>query len=376
MEQEQSEWAILLVDDEAQTLKYFRRAFEREFRILTATSADGGIEILKEEADRIAVLVSDQRMPDKRGVELLKYARSEHPEIVRILTTGYTDLEDAIDAVNDGEIHRYITKPWDLNALQLELRQSMKFFLLRRERDDLLREKMSVKQRLEGVNRVRELVAAASGFTATRNPLKAVRMFLEQIPIAGPQENRPEQAGWGRQMENIEQLATGLSQLAGTLASKRGEPASTLRLGSLVEDALRSSGVEATKVDAGNLGADSVEGNAALLGWAFDSILAWLSRAAPSEKIVINGKTVGNGVEIQFSVRGGTWSDVSLVRFPPSVLGAYLVFSHHFGSLAIGPQEDGNFLVHATLPESKEEQGDEPLEFDWLERVLRRFENW
>ncbi len=143
MKNEISEFGILFVDDEEQTVKYFSRAFSKEFTIYTASSAKEGMAILEEYADRIAILVTDQRMPEARGVELLKYARREYPNITRILTTAYTDLEDAIEAVNSGEILRYITKPWDLNALLLELRQSMQFFLLRRERDELMREKLS-----------------------------------------------------------------------------------------------------------------------------------------------------------------------------------------------------------------------------------------
>jgi len=372
----QSEYSILMVDDEAQTLKYFRRAFEKEFQIFTASSADEGMEILKKESGRIAILVSDQRMPDKRGVELLKYARSEFPEVVRILTTGYTDLEEAIDAVNDGEIHRYITKPWDLSALQLELRQAMQFFLIRKERDELLSEKISAKQRLEGVVRVRELIAMASGFTATRNPICAVRLILEQAPIAGAADNRAPQPGWERQIEQIEKLSGALANLAREFEGKSGASISTVNLGSLLRGASSAAGVDIADFKEGNLEEIELEACPDLLEGALKALFSWASKSLRGEKIVIQSDDSGSQIELRLDWEGVSWGDTSLLDFPSSLLGAYFVICHHSGKLIIGNQDDGRFCILIALPKSAGEDSPEVTDASWLEPVMRRFENW
>lgn len=376
MATEQSDYSILMVDDEAQTLKYFRRAFEKEFQIFTATSADEGMELLKKESGRIAILVSDQRMPDKRGVELLKYARSEFPEVVRILTTGYTDLEEAIDAVNDGEIHRYITKPWDLSALQLELRQAMQFFLIRKERDELLSEKISAKQRLEGVVRVRELVAMASGFTATRNPMHAVRLILEQIPTATPTKNAEQQPGWDRQIDQVEKLSKALTKVASELKGKCEGPKTSVELSSLLQNVCPTSGADSAKFEMGNPENLAVEAHPALLEWSLDAILSWASKSSQGEGIVGHARDKGSQIEICLEWEGEAWGKASLLDFPDSLLGSYFAISHHSGSLTIGNQQDGKACILVTLPKTAEDRELEGLDSSWLEPILHRFENW
>ncbi|MBO9618922.1 MAG: hybrid sensor histidine kinase/response regulator [Niabella sp.] len=102
---------VLYVDDEQQNLNSFMAAFRRKFKIFLATSVPAAFETLEKEP--IHVLVSDQRMPEITGVEFLKQAKVKYPNIPRILLTGYTDIEVLADAVNHGDIYRYITKPWD-----------------------------------------------------------------------------------------------------------------------------------------------------------------------------------------------------------------------------------------------------------------------
>ena len=86
-------------------------------------------------------------MPGRSGVSLLNRIRNERPDIVRMLTTAYADLDSAIDAVNKGEILRYISKPWDLRVLEAEIEQAITFYLLKNEYDLLLRDKLSALHR-------------------------------------------------------------------------------------------------------------------------------------------------------------------------------------------------------------------------------------
>src|SRR3974390_3907341 len=95
-------YAILYVDDEEKSLKYFTRAFEDQFRILTATNAQDGLKLLEQHQNHIGVLMTDQRMPGEKGVWLLEKGRQRQPRMIRILATAYADMEAAIAAVNTG----------------------------------------------------------------------------------------------------------------------------------------------------------------------------------------------------------------------------------------------------------------------------------
>jgi two-component system response regulator PhcR len=130
--------AILYVDDEPQSLKYFLRAFSGDFQIFTAQSVADAETLLAAESERIGVLISDQRMPVETGVQLLDRVKARYPQIVRVLTTAYADLNDAVAAVNRGEIHRYILKPWDMEALRAELHAATELYQRRCHEQELL----------------------------------------------------------------------------------------------------------------------------------------------------------------------------------------------------------------------------------------------
>jgi two-component system probable response regulator PhcQ len=176
-------YAILYVDDEDKSLKYFSLAFADRFRILTAPDAAAGYALLQQHKDEIAVLMTDQRMPGEKGVQFLERARQLNPHIIRILATAYSDLEAAIQAVNAGSIYRYITKPWDLAELEITLRRALEFFLVQHERDHLLREKVAVLHKAMLSDRVINLGVVAAGLGHyVKNSLVTVRTFLDLAP--------------------------------------------------------------------------------------------------------------------------------------------------------------------------------------------------
>ncbi len=175
---------ILYVDDEAMALKYFERLVKPFAPVITALSVEEGMEVLRTQGHEIAVLISDQRMPGAHGNELLRYARENHPTIVRMLTTAYSELGEAIEAINSGEIYRYITKPWDIESLKADLRNAMELSELRNERDGLLREKMMVQQRQLLAQRVAYLAVASAGFVRPENA-QALHAFLDTAVQVG-----------------------------------------------------------------------------------------------------------------------------------------------------------------------------------------------
>jgi CheY-like chemotaxis protein len=135
-------YAILFVDDEANTRKYFKRLFGEKFRILEAVDGVDALAVFRQHANEIGIIVTDQRMPNETGVGFLSKIADEYPDIIKILSTAYSDIDAAIGSVNQGGIFRYITKPWDIPQLEVTLRRAMEFFSLKRERDALLGAKM------------------------------------------------------------------------------------------------------------------------------------------------------------------------------------------------------------------------------------------
>jgi two-component system, probable response regulator PhcQ len=183
-------FAILYVDDEEKSLKYFARAFEEHFRILTAPNAQEGYALLQKHQDDIAILMTDQRMPGEKGTWLLEKARQLRPNIVRILATAYADMDAAIAAVNTGSIYKYVTKPWDPPQLETTLKRGLEFFIVQRERDQLLQEKMSVLHRVMIADRIMSLGLLAAGLSHhVRNSLVAVKTFLDLAPTKLKEEN-------------------------------------------------------------------------------------------------------------------------------------------------------------------------------------------
>jgi two-component system probable response regulator PhcQ len=192
-------YAVLYVDDEEQALKYFKKAMDKDFTVLTATNVADANAIIDKDAARIGVVITDQRMPGALGVELLKRVKQQWPNMVRLLITAFSEIDSAIEAVNSGAIYKYITKPADLKELKETLKRAMEIFLNTSERETLLRERLAVIQRMIVADRVRSLAAMAGGISHhLRNSMTALTCFLE--------ETAPKTAGVGADPQFAEQL--------------------------------------------------------------------------------------------------------------------------------------------------------------------------
>lgn len=127
---------ILVVDDEREILFSLRGLLRRDFEVFTAESGAEALRILQEHP--IHVILTDQRMPEMTGVELLSRARGDYPQAVRIVFTGYADIKSVVDAINKGQIYRYLTKPWDPDELIAVLRRACEHHDRFAERHQLL----------------------------------------------------------------------------------------------------------------------------------------------------------------------------------------------------------------------------------------------
>jgi signal transduction histidine kinase len=121
--------SVLFIDDESNNLLSFQATFRRKYKVFLANSPAEGMGILNKE--QIQVIIADQRMPQSTGVEFFQIVRKAHPHPIRILLTGYTDAEAIIDAINKGEIYRYIKKPWDEFELQNAIQNAYEIYITR-----------------------------------------------------------------------------------------------------------------------------------------------------------------------------------------------------------------------------------------------------
>jgi len=141
---------ILIVDDEPDVVASVKDLLRLEYKVIGATRADEALRVVGN--DHIDVVMTDQRMPEMTGVELLERVREKHPDATRLLFTGYADLKAVIDAINKGDVYRYITKPWDPDELMTIIREACEHHDLLVDRQRLLDEVKLKNVELEKAN--------------------------------------------------------------------------------------------------------------------------------------------------------------------------------------------------------------------------------
>lgn len=176
------DYPILFVDDEEMSLLTFKNLFKREFTIYTASTGEEAIKLI-EAHPAIAMIVTDQRMPRMSGIDLLKQVSFQRPDMVRMLVTAYSELELIIDAINEGNVYRYITKPYNDGELRQILLQGIERYYLIKERDRLYNEKIETLKKVARTNRLTAMGVLAAGMAhEINNPLVAIKTFLQMIP--------------------------------------------------------------------------------------------------------------------------------------------------------------------------------------------------
>lgn len=138
---------ILYVDDEVDNLLAFKASFRRFYNVYTVESAEEGQKILGEV--EIEIILTDQRMPEMTGVEFLKSIIEKHPDPIRMLLTGYTDIDVIKEAINKGEIYKYIEKPWDNEYLKMIIDKAVEVYRLRKENIELTKSLIQANKQLE-----------------------------------------------------------------------------------------------------------------------------------------------------------------------------------------------------------------------------------
>ena len=149
---------LLLLDDEQDIINSLKRVLRKDFNIVSFTDGAAALEYLQE--NPIDIIISDMRMPVMNGAEFFTQAREFHPHAIRILLTGYSDMETTVQAINDGGIYTYIGKPWENQELKLLLKQASEYYLLKKETRELNGKLQQVNNKLSNFNQELELKVA------------------------------------------------------------------------------------------------------------------------------------------------------------------------------------------------------------------------
>jgi DNA-binding NtrC family response regulator len=139
----------MIVDDEPANLRLLERLFRRDYTVVAASSGQEALQLLGQHD--VALLITDQRMPGMTGIELLQRTVSLRPHMVRIILTGYTDMTALVEAINCGHVYKYMTKPWDNNALRLTVERALEHYETNRSLHELEQANKRLSIRLQEV---------------------------------------------------------------------------------------------------------------------------------------------------------------------------------------------------------------------------------
>ncbi len=144
---DQQKVRVLYVDDEKNNLLSFKASFRRDFDISIAESGNEALDIL--ESNEFDIIITDQRMPEMTGIQFLESVLKSYPEPIRILLTGFSDIQAVIDAINKGQVYRYLTKPWNEDEIRQIIYSCFEVLSLRRENSRLLKDLERANSQLE-----------------------------------------------------------------------------------------------------------------------------------------------------------------------------------------------------------------------------------
>jgi signal transduction histidine kinase len=210
-----SQHTVLVVDDEPASVRAVRRALAEENRVLTAGSGPEGLRLLA--AERVALIVADHRMPEMTGTEFLAESAARCPDTIRVLLTGYTDVDTVIGAINAGHVYYYLTKPWEPRELKLVVRRGFERFDAEAERQRLLRELQQACDRIR-----REVEQKTRLLTMAAHELGTpLHVLLNALALLATIELPPRAQAWLRTAQrNADWLGRGLAQMTAAARSR------------------------------------------------------------------------------------------------------------------------------------------------------------
>jgi response regulator RpfG family c-di-GMP phosphodiesterase len=179
-----NEHTVLCLDDEQNILNALKRLLRKEnYHLLTCTTGDEGLQLLSQ--NEVQVVISDQRMPEMSGTEFLKQVKELYPDIIRIILTGYTDVETISNSINQGHIYKFFLKPWNDQHLTLEIRQALEQYDLIKANKRLHEVTLEQNDELKAINEnLESIVAERTSFLEMQNQaLQLSQAILEDLPF-------------------------------------------------------------------------------------------------------------------------------------------------------------------------------------------------
>lgn len=291
---------ILIIDDEKNIVEALKRLFRREYDVDTALSAEDGLLCLRENSYHL--IICDQRMPGLSGVQFFAQAKEIQPESIRILLTGYADIGSVIDAINRGEIYRYISKPWDVDELKMLVAQGIETYSLRES------VKNSHQELQLAFEKLKELDEAKTKFFGLvshelRTPLTTILVYAESL------------------VKGLAQTSTEAKRFYGLIHEAAN------RLNEIVTDI-----IDYTNIEAGNL----------KLNIQKIDLSAIMTRAILKLKDTINEKKIKIDATIPtFSILA---DEMQLEKVFTNILENSLNVLNDGGKLEINSKEEDNFI--------------------------------
>lgn len=178
------EHTVLCVDDEQNILSALKRLLRKEgYRLLTAQSAQEGLKVLEE--NEVHLVISDQRMPEMNGTDFLATVREKHPDTIRIVLTGYTEVDAITESINKGNIYKFFLKPWNDQGLKLEIKQALEQYDLVRRNKELDKKVIEQNEALKRINdNLEHVVRERTKELEVQNQvLELSRMVFENVPV-------------------------------------------------------------------------------------------------------------------------------------------------------------------------------------------------
>lgn len=362
------------MDDEEKALKYFSRAFSHRFPVFSASSAQEALDLLAAHGDEIGVVVTDQRMPESTGVELLKTVRRDYPRTVRILTTAYTELDLLIDAINTGAVYSFVAKPWQLDDLERTLTSALEHF------ESEVREHEALEKRLEEFReQVRDgrdyEVAVIAGKIGhyVHNALCPVTLILDEILDAndgGPAVSSEFVASVNRHVQEVALTLKDLSQLSEPPYPDDFEP---LDIALALQQAIRSTEMlrmeKGLKIEFEKVGnVPWIRGVPALIEKLFRFMIAEeVVSLPPKSRLQVRASAAkGGGVTVEFEdfeplredaspenmLRPFTLRGANPREFGVFLASSYLITHHHDGDLKVSIKDNRSLLFSFYFPET------------------------
>ncbi len=228
---------------------------------------------------------------------------------------------------------------------------------------------------MEGVTRVRERVAMSMGISAIRNPGGAIRSLIEQLPSIQESATAQGFATWAQVPENLKSLHLACEGASAEWSRTENQSLENLSISDLLAEIASSQ--NSVQLSEGAASAEFViEANVPMMESTLRYLLEWAAESADASSVAVDLVDGSDSLTIGVTVENGSWGEVSLMNIPSGLLGAYLTCFHHGGTLDISSKDGSGIGIKIGLLKEQSNVVEAIHEFDWIERVLTRFENW